>query len=114
MNSQILSSDAAACGCGPCSVDLAETEWKTSIEDPFFVGKQCKWHRVINGKRGTISPDIGNSIFVQISRLAKAEFDSIKDAIGYVSSGAYVLDVQFTCHVRHLKKWAKAIGAKRK
>jgi hypothetical protein len=107
------SASDSPCGCEPCDVDLAQSSWVTATEDPFYSGKQCKWHRVINGKRGTISPDVDGSIFVQIKRMDRKDFDVIPEAVGYLTA-SFAHDVQFTVSVSELNHWAKAIGAKRR
>jgi hypothetical protein len=83
----------SSCGCEPCPIDLDGFGFQTEWEDPFFVGRQCLWHKQIKGTKGCISPDIQNgqpAIYVEFK------------------------DESFTVPVSELRRWAKRIGAKRK
>jgi hypothetical protein len=99
----------SACGCTACPVDIREYGFRAEWEDPFFKGKQCKWHLQIRGKYGCISPDenLGvPSVFVQFSkkppRMSKVKWHEIAER-----------GEQFTVPVSELKLWARAIGATR-
>ena len=131
MNSEVERS----CGCEPCLVDLDTYGFRTEWEDPFFVGKQCLWHKHIKGKRGCISPDVKSgrpAIYVQfarsrfsVSRQSLSDWFS-GDVIELVDIGKstdwkrakvfYVTlkDDQFTVPVSELRRWAKRVGGKRK
>ena len=83
----------AGCGCEKCPVNLDEFKFATEWEDPFFVGKECLWHKQIRGSKGIISPDVDAgqpAIFVQLK------------------------DRSFTARLSELRRWARHIGASRK
>lgn len=109
--------DDATCGCVPCEVDLTLSKWKTYCEDASYSGKRCGWHRVIVGKRGCITPDADDSIFVQATRIPVSVFNELdeqhENILAHVGS-KFATDVQFSAPVGELDKWAKIIGAKRK
>jgi len=85
----------ASCGCEPCEFDLDDLGFKTEWEDPAFAKKGCLWHKVIKTKSGQIAPD---------------RFDDGTPAL----SVQVFEEETFTVPVRHGKKWAKLLGAKRK
>lgn len=102
---------AESCGCDPCEVDLTGYGYEVGYEDPTFRNSQCLWHRIIVGKRGTISPEKDGQIWVELT--AERDWPKIETAavrngwrqVGWDAAVAPVGDIH---------KAARLIGAKRK
>jgi hypothetical protein len=119
-----------SCGCEPCPIDLDGFGFNTEWEDPFFVGRQCCWHKQIKGTKGCVSPDIQNgqpAIYVNldfdwfyISKKKENEWASCPEVLAMKPSEdgkiirVKLRSVAFTVSASELRRWAKRIGAKRK